>query len=229
MNMDNIKDEIIDKISKADKFVNFKYRRKDFSFINKNESGWQKIEILFWKDSYDSSKTIIRPIYSVRFNVLHEWFENHSFKTIKDQRDNYSLGFDGKMLGGKNDYLVSVKDYNAEEVNKIYSDILNNSQLIFNNFLNLDDLYDYIVIPLIKKEKELPNVGADWIFEYATLTRIISPNDYNTVKEIIFSHVKKMNERGEPNVVKYYSRLGDIFEDLEKQKISNGFYGLPSF
>lgn len=85
-------------------FENFKLRKKDSSIIKQNSSGFEKVELQNWIDtnhSVSEKGLVILPVYSKRFDILHKWFERFSFKTISDQRDTYSIGFEGQMLGKK--------------------------------------------------------------------------------------------------------------------------------
>jgi len=69
----------------------------------------------------------------------------------------------------------------------------------------------------LEGKQQLPDIGADWAFEYLTLTRIISPKDYEIVKDVIIKQIEWMNKRQEPNIVEYYPRLEEIIDSMEQQ------------
>ena len=78
-------------------------------------------------------------------------------------------------------------------------------------------MYDRRIVPILEGKQQLPDIGADWAFEYLTLTRIISPKDYEIVKAVIIKQIEWMNKRQEPNIVEYYPRLEEIIDSMEQQ------------
>lgn len=50
-------------------------------------------------------------------------------------------------------------------------------------------MYDRRIVPILEGKQQLPDIGADWAFEYLTLARIISPKDYEIVKDIIIRQI----------------------------------------
>ena len=120
------------------------------------------------------------------------------------------------MLARKNNFFFLSSGANFEsDYAEFKKEIVENSMYVFDNFSKLSDLYDYLVIPVIEGTKELPNVGADWVFQYLTLTKLVKPKHYKTLKSVIVSHINKMNNEGEPNITMYYSKLDKIFKYLE--------------
>ena len=81
----------------------------------------------------------------------------------------------------------------------------------------MKSLYNYLVSPVIAGEKELPNIGADWVFEYLYLTRIVDEKNYGRVKQLILNRIDEMNGRGEPNIERYYKDISKILEYLENE------------
>lgn len=51
------------------------------------------------------------------------------------------------------------------------------AEIVFSHYANLQNMYEYRIVPILESKQQLPDVGADWAFEYLTLTRIISPKD----------------------------------------------------
>ena len=69
---------ILEQLKSEKLFSDFKIRKSDKSLIRKFDWGWQKIELEYY-NSFDPNRNDlaleVKPIYSVRFNIYHEWFE----------------------------------------------------------------------------------------------------------------------------------------------------------
>lgn len=65
-----------------------------------------------------------------------------------------------------------------------------------------------------------------------TLCKIVNPNKYSRLKEIILDRIRFLNKREEPNVAYYYDKIDDILRyleslsttDLENHKIIDSIY-----
>lgn len=215
---------IVERLSAVEYFSEFKYRKRDFRFIKKTPTGYEAVEFQFW-DGYDSRRSqralVVKPLYLKRFDVLHKWFEKFSFKSLGDQRDNYSIGFDGKMLKKTNEFYFLLNKENFEtDFADFQKELEGNCRQTFGHFSNTKALYLYQVEPVLKnKNSELPNVGADWVFEYLTLARIEGKESYEKLKEIVRNQVEILNKRGEPNIIEYYPKFDEIINFLEQQKL----------
>ena len=214
--------ELINKISarllKNTFFREFTVRKRDYSIYRKQNDSFESVELRYW-ESHDLFRNapalVIKPLYLKRFNILHEWFEVYSFKSISDQRDAYSIGFDGMQLIGIDKYffLNSLKDF-EKDFSKFEIDLVSNAQNVFKRFSDLSELYSYVILPIISGGAELPNVGADWMFEYLALTKVVDKSQFTRIRKIIHCHAKKMYEAGEPNVIEYYKRFDEIVDHL---------------
>ena len=91
-------DKIVNDLVQLDFFSGYKFRKRDYSLFFKTEGGKQFIELDHWRGR-DTSSLVIYPVYGVRFDILHKWFEKFSVKTLQDQRDRASISFSGSMLG----------------------------------------------------------------------------------------------------------------------------------
>ena len=89
--------------------------------------------------------------------------------------------------------------------------------MVFSAYTSLQNMYNLEIIPLLDGKKQLPDVGADWVFRNLTLTRIVSPHDYEKMKTLILSQVRFMAGRNEPNIIEYIPRLDEIIEAMEKK------------
>lgn len=204
---------IVERLKTETFLSGFKFRKRDSTFLKQDGDLRQSIELDHW-NKY--GLLIIYPIYGVRFDILLSWFEPYSFKTLQDQRDNSSVMFCGNMLGKKDKFAISVD--NIEQSYMTLRDTLAEcADMVFSAYTSLQDMYNLEIIPLLEGEKALPDVGADWVFKNLTLTRIVSPKDYERVKELILAQVHFMAGRNEPNIIEYIPRLDEIIESMEKK------------
>lgn len=198
---------------KAEPFLNgFKFRKRDYSFIQQVEGLRRHIELDHWtKDGV----LIVYPIYMVRFDILLKWFEPYNVKSRQTQQDNPSVGFTGNMLGRRDKFTISEANLECD-YSKLCVTLADCSGIVFQAYMSLRDMFDREIIPRLEGKRALPDVGADWAFKYLTLTRIVSPEDYPAVKELVLAQVQKMANRHEPNVIDYFSRLDEIISVLEQ-------------
>lgn len=198
---------------KAEPFFNgFKFRKRDYSFIQQVEGLRRHIELDHWtKDGV----LIVYPIYMVRFDILLKWFEPYNVKSRQARQDNPSVGFTGNMLGRRDKFTISEANLDCD-YSKLCVTLADCSGIVFQSYTSLRDMFEREIIPILEGKRALPDVGADWAFKYLTLTRIVSPEDYPAVKELVLAQVQKMANRHEPNVIDYFSRLDEIISVMEQ-------------
>ena len=203
---------VVDRL-KAELFLNgFKFRKRDYSFIQQEQGLRRHIELDHWTTD---GVLIVYPIYMVRFDILLKWFEPYNVKSRQDRQDNPSVGFTGNMLGRQDKFMIS--EANLErDYSKLCGTLADCSGIVFQSYTSLRDMFDREIIPRLEGKRALPDVGADWAFKYLTLTRIVSPEDYPAVKELVLAQVQKMANRHEPNVIDYFSRLDEIISVMEQ-------------
>ena len=199
----------------TDRFFNdFKFRKRDSSFIRKTDYGKNIIMLDHW--NVDLESMVIYPQYLVRFDVLRKWFEKFSFKSLKDQRDCVYVGFTGEMLGSQDKFRFLYDKTNLKSQSmKLRECLKKDGDAVFNAYSSLENAYEIEITPILKGSKCLPDIGADWFFENLTLCKIVSPEDYEKLKEIQLKQAKLMYERGEPNISAYYTKLPEILSYLE--------------
>lgn len=198
---------------KAEPFLKgFKFRKRDYSFIQQVEGLRRHIELDHWTKG---GVLIVYPIYMVRFDILLKWFEPYNVKSRQTQQDNPSVGFTGNMLGRRDKFTISEANLECD-YSKLCVTLADCSGIVFQAYTSLRDMFDREIIPRLEGKRALPDVGADWAFKYLTLTRIVSPEDYPAVKELVLAQVQKMANRHEPNVIDYFSRLDEIISVLEQ-------------
>ena len=159
---------------------------------------------------------IVYPIYMVRFDILLKWFEPYNVKSPQDQQDNPSVAFGGNMLGRQDKFNITDSSF-EQDYTTLRDSIAECSDMVFSSYTSLRKMFDRVIIPILEGKQVLPDVGADWVFKYLTLTRIVSPEDYQTVKALVLAQVHKMVERHEPNIIEYILRLDEIINTMEQQ------------
>ena len=212
-------DKIVNDLAQLDFFSGYKFRKRDYSLFFKTESGKQFIELDHWRDRDTTSSLVIYPIYGVRFDILHKWFEKFSVKTLQDQRDRASISFSGSMLGLQDELNFDTNGDGYSNEFENFQIILECAEYVFSEYSSLDKLYNKTILPVLDGETELPDVGADWIFIDMALCKLVAPANFDKLKQIILSHVEKMYAHQEPNILDYYDRFEDIFHYLEHKGI----------
>ena len=200
-------------------FKDYKVRKSDNVVINKTEWGWFRIEPDYY-NTYDLNRKElaleIMPLYEIRFNVLHKWFEKYSKKKMDDQRDNCSIIVGGEDFGETNEFyfLENRIDY-ENDLKKFVREVTTTSKKIFSRFASLEDYYNFYIAGVLEGKRNLPDEGFDWVIEYLIATRLVEPSSYGIVKNLVLKQIEFMKGRNNPNILLYYDELPMILEDLE--------------
>lgn len=216
-----MKKEILQQLVTQSRYLS-KFKVKGQGLFNKTFDGWEAILIDVYSRSWDeqTDKPAMRfyPIYARRFDILHKWFEPFSFKTLRDQRSNYTIGWDGEMLNGC-DYFYFLEDNSQYEkrFSLLKNEVEHHAKAVFTHYATVEDFYHYKVQPLADDEKSiLPDVGADWIFIYLKTSRLVDPQNYPIIKDRIMHQIEMLYKRGEPNILEVYPNLNEAFSVLER-------------
>ncbi len=221
---------ILESIISDSFFKDYVIRKSDNSIICKTEYGYKKVWFWYY-NSYDLKRDSlaleIRPNYEIRFNVLHKWFEKYSKRTLKDQREDSSIGLVGSMIGKTDDFyfLENRKDFH-KDLRTLHDEVVENARYIFSKFATIEGYYDYCINDAICGKRELPNGGFEWVPEYLIATKIVAPSNYEKVKKLILNRVEWMMGRQNPNIELYYNDLPTILEDLENTDFTSGKWGI---
>ena len=211
---------IMEAVASDSFFKDFKIKKSNNSILCNTDYGYKRVYFLY-NNSYDLKRGAlaleIRPHYFIRFNVLHKWFEKYSKRTLKDQRDDYSIGFNGGMIGETDEFffLENRKCYESD-LQKLRMEIVKNANRVFSKFATLNDYYDYCIEDVLMGKHSLPDMGFEWVVEYLIATKIVHPSKYHLVKELVLQRVDYMLSRNEPNIKMYYKDLPNILVDLEQ-------------
>ena len=218
--MANLFEKIVNDLTQKDPFVEYKFRKRDSMFLLKNGGKRQSIELDHWID-HSTSSLVIYAVYGVRFDILHKWFEKFSFNTLQDQRDWTSVAFSGNMLGQQDEFhfKLNKKGYQKDFENMLTT-LIRCSDYVFSTYSSLPNFYMKEIQPILDGEAELPDVGANWVFIDLTLCKLVRPDNYHQLKNILLDRVEFMYNRGEPNIKEYYEQLDEILSYLENTELN---------
>lgn len=216
----------------SDKLIkDFGLKKTGSKYTFKEKEFKKEIEFRHHTDKW-SGELIITPAYYVKYDALLNWFSKFSFKTKSDQRANYSYGFVGERIGCNINYFFRLEEDNRSAINKFHEEVLSCTEYVFTNYGTLPSAYKNRIEPILNEKLELPDVGFEWAMIDLTLCKIVNPDNYSKLKEIIIDRINFLNSRNEPNVAYYYDKIDDIFRyleslsttDLEKHKIIDSEY-----
>ena len=221
---------IIEEIVQDAFFKEFGVKKSDNSIVCKTKYGLKGVRFNYY-NSFDLKREELAleicPNYQIRFNVLHKWFEKYSKRTLKDQREDSSIGLVGSMIGKTDDFyfLENRKDFH-KDLRTLHNEVVENARYIFSKFATIEGYYDYCINDAICGKRELPNGGFEWVPEYLIATKIVAPSNYEKVKKLILNRVEWMMGRQNPNIELYYNDLPTILEDLENTDFTSGKWGI---
>lgn len=219
----DFRQKIIDALTAEPLFKEFKYIKSYSAIVKKTKFGYQRLGMYIHWESYNREKQefafeIMHIGYDVRFDVLHKWFEKYGVNTLTIQRKAYSIGQTTSLMEKFQSYprtytfVYSGEDFD-ENLAKMLKDMVEVATYFFDKHSSLEGLYEELVVPCLEGKKKLPNVGAEWVFRYLTLTKLVDNKNYDKLKALILGRTVWMDT--ELNIVKYKDKLDEIFEYLE--------------
>ena len=181
----------------------------------RNDDGFVCAELDHWRD-YEDESCVIRPIYGRHFDILAKWFEKYDVIPLNFQRSSLQIMRYNK--GSEEDQEITFKynfsDY-EEKFLQLCSTLKENLSDMCEEYATLNDFYSKIVVPQIKGEEELPEAGANWIFEYLTLGYLVDRDNYPTLKKKVLERAEWLLHHHELNVAEYYDRMDEIISYME--------------
>ncbi len=196
----------------------FKFTKSNSKFSIQDGDVRKSIELEHWSDL---DELVIRPTYGVKFNVLNDWFSKYNFYSKADQKANDDVFFgeiEGLTRASWNQYVFQKDGSNYEEaISLLKTDLINCSKFVFCHNDTLDKLYKNEVEPILNGTRKLgvKDIGANWIFRYLRLCRLVKPESYPLLKDKLIEHFEFMKSREEPNVLKYADKIEEIIATLE--------------
>ena len=145
---------------------------------------------------------------------------------MKDQRDDYSVGFTGTMISGTDTfYFLESRNNYDEDFKILYNEVIRNARKVFTRFSTLNEVYKYCINDVTNGIREFPDSSFEWTIRYLIVTQLVSPSNYERVKELILQRIEYMMSRNEPNTLMYYNDLPTILKDLESTDFTSGKWG----
>ncbi len=206
---------IVSDILSDDFFSDYKFTRLKNMLLLRNDDGFVCAELDHWRD-YEDESCVIRPIYGRHFDILAKWFEKYDVIPLNFQRSSLQIMRYNK--GSEEDQEITFKynfsDY-EEKFPQLCSTLKENLSDMCEEYATLNDFYSKIVVPQIKGEEELPEAGANWIFEYLTLGYLVDRDNYPTLKKKVLERAEWLLHHHELNVAEYYDRMDEIISYME--------------
>lgn len=219
-------ERLVEDLKKVDYFKDYKYRKRDSTFIYKFDGGFKDVGL---EHCIKFGDLRVQPTIGFHYDIVVKWFEKYSTLSLRDQRDNplyfiapYRLGFKGNdtSLGHGFEMRSDGSDYEAVAPLLIHA-VTECARYVDNKFKTLEDYYNFEIAPYLTGEKDTPMNGAYWFFEGLTVCRIVAPENYERLKEIFMKRAHwMMNEwkyAPERNMQPYYNRLDEILSDMESR------------
>lgn len=219
-----IYESLVDVLSSIDFFKYYKWNKGWKMLIEKSENTVKSIEFRLFQSVSDERDDIfsfaLTVTITIRFKILHEWFEEfYQGSSIRDYKKK-SIKFKNVFTHGDGGYLYFHSDGKnlKSTLLKAKNRIFDESTSFFESFKSLEDTYNNLIEPILERPEILKkklNSGTPWIFEYLALTKIVEPSEYEALKKILGKHLKELYEDEEINALDYYPIYNKAIEKLE--------------
>lgn len=185
------------------------YRVLDAYNFKRNEVAW-KVEIFFF----------------IRYNIVHEWFENIEDKKKNEFNQNWTFGTClNETLD--NDLIIDV-DVDENDIVSFLNLIIYKTKVGLNKFYNsnktLTQLYMNKIPPELNTVNDLTKFDSfnfRTAIECLTMNRILNLSNFYILVSIFKKKLEYFFNNGDPITVIYFHRIDEIIEKLEKIDFSN--------
>ncbi len=204
---------IVSDIEAANILPGYKFRKRDSRFILKTEWGQFFVELDHW--SYFGYALTIRIIFMVRYNILHKWTETFSKLSKIDQRDRGTFFSKPNFAYKKTfEFIQDCSNY-QEECASLISTLKTVMEYTQQAYATMEKAFEKEISPILQGKAELPDIAAEWAFHYLAMCLLCAPERYEEFKAMVLKRLEWLNNRNEPNVIKYYADLDKILAYLE--------------
>ena len=205
----------------------FKYTKSNVVFKLKVSDGCYKIFLWcdripsWWLKSKDGSELDedflqIHPYAFRHFDILCHWLRDFVHCEKKQVRKINNIMLEPRDFDIDNDFYFCLDGSNFEkEYHRLYMMLEILMEKIF-EFPTLESLYE-------RKVKDYPISGIGnhpngitWIFPELMLSRIIDPDNYSVIKNIMKGYIYELKEINHPAYKLYESKIPAMFERLEQ-------------
>lgn len=202
----------------------FKIKKAWKGLYHKDHLGWYEISIENSRPSVDLLRDsqlslCVTPGYSRRFSDLSQWFKTF-LRDPKDERRWFTVSLGHKGSPPWVDFLRNGVGF-EEDYNTLRDMILEEGLPFFSKYQTIEDFYENDVKPGIEGRIALRGDTDSWIFKWMMATRIVAPESYPYVKEMLLDWalnspmpISKIFKDG------YYNNLPEIISALESFDIT---------
>ncbi|MDE5882159.1 MAG: hypothetical protein K2H60_10550 [Muribaculaceae bacterium] len=222
----NVYERIVELLKQEPLLQDFKYVKSEYAFVKKVDG------VKYWLHLYHfftfNISMTIQPATYVRYDVLEKWWGKFDFISARDHRAIYTAGVSTDMIGF---YPFFDFDYDGSNFDEMYPLLreatIQCAEYTFSTFKTLEDFYKEKVLPVLKGKEIPPQLGCKWVFEYLTVCRIVHPEFYEKLKEVVMYYVEDRTIAQEPNIMKFAGKWDEILAYLESLDFSSGKAKLP--
>ena len=211
--------DIIEFLKKEEFLNDYIYNKSKKSFVNDRGQEKDIIRFRYWNGfdlKHDKESLVIQPLYLKRFEEVHQFSDEFSYKKISDLKSSYTIGKQGSQLRIADEFYFTNEDLITKEQYRNFKDLITKvSQQFFLEYSSLRKLYDKEIFPLLKNKSLLLNFGGDWIFRYLYIVKEVDSHNYETFKLLFYEHIKHLHSTGEPNALHFYPKWNSIINKLE--------------
>ena len=205
--------KVIERLKSEPCLNTFKLRKRDMTFYWQDDDNRRYIKLENWMDD---GAIVIRPAYKVRFDILSNWFRPFSAKKLREHLEQPSVAFTGEAFGCQDKYIIT--EENFEQDYSVLRDEFSKCMFtLCSSYATMRDMYDNEIIPILEGKRAFPDNSAERMFQYLTLAKVVSPNDYPKVKELILSQIHILAEKQDPYIIEYLPRLDEIIAAMEEE------------
>lgn len=204
---------IVSDIEAANILPGYKFRKRDSRFIFKTEWGQFFVELDHY--SFYGESVCIRPVYEVRYDILHKWTEIFSKLSKIDHRDRSTFFSEINFAYKKSfEFIQDCTNY-QEDCTSLINTLKTVMEYTQQAYATMEKAFEKEILPILQGKAELPNIAAEWAFHYLAMCLLCAPERYKEFKAMVLKRLEELNNRNEPNVIKYYADLDKILAYLE--------------
>lgn len=176
---------------------------------------------LDFSNKYWDSILELTPYYGVRFDILQRWSEKIRYSYSRTWETFYCSG---SFIGAQERFEYDrCQVFTDAQYAELRDTIVRCSKHFYSSVSTLEDAYSYLVAPVLRGQRSLPDQGDDWIFERCALAWLVNPADYPLFKEITKERIEYLlygRNFKEPSIGQYEGKFDEIFDYLEHYDFS---------
>ena len=220
---------IIERLKHESFLSEFQFKKSYEAFKRVDKYGWFEVGLYkskipsWWMKANDGYQVttdflLIEPTSRRRFNILSDWFSPFSLLDKKERTRVAHAYIDSSELDFDHDFVFSLDLSNYEtEYNRLQNSVKTLTLRIVNDYSNLKQYYLNNIHPLFETPPNKYAHGVTWVFDYLFVTRLLYPEKYSELKDVLFQHLEALKERKEPNYEEYEPQIPEIISTLERE------------